>query len=333
MTTNLTDVNTWPSVYIVLLNWNGFEHTSACLASLKKAMYPNQHIIVVDNGSRDKSVEQLRKLVGNDPTTTLLENTENLGFARGCNVGLQYALKNGCDYALLLNNDAEVALGFLEVAVLAAESDPAIGLVGGKIYLPDRQRLWYAGGQINFVRGDVVIRGFRMIDQGQFDRPGETGFVTGAMMLIRRAVMEQVGLLPEEYFFGQEEWDYSVQVARAGYKLYYEPRSIAYHRSDGSHRNSDPKYVYNGYRNKLIFQQKYLPRGLWPVYLSALRTYRRLWAKRQIASLHDEDANIDQIIFALQCAIEDHCRSPRNAMTEADLTAFAARLAAQFNPH
>jgi GT2 family glycosyltransferase len=289
-------------------------------------------IVVVDNGSTDGSTEKLRKLVETAEHGVFIQNQSNLGFARGCNVGLQYALKNGCDYALLLNNDAEVAPGFLEAAVLAAESDPAIGLVGGKIYLPDRQRLWYAGGRINFVRGDVVIRGFRMIDQGQFDQPGETGFVTGAMMLIRRAVIEQVGLLPEEYFFGQEEWDYSVQVARAGYKLYYEPRSVAYHRSDGSHRNSEPKYVYNGYRNKLIFQQKYLPRRLWPVYLSALRMYRRVWAKRQIAGLHDKDADIDQIVFALQCAIEDHCRSPRNAVTEADLTAFSARLAAQFTP-
>ena len=319
--------NAWPLVSVVLLNWNGYEDTLFCLRSLEQATYPNMHVVVVDNGSRDGSPERLRSLLARCPNVALLENASNLGFARGCNVGLQWALQEGCDYVLLLNNDSVVDASFLEPAVSMAERDASIGLIGGKIYLEkDRKLLWYAGGHVDLWRGQAIVRGFKTPDEGQFDTAVEVGFVTGALMLIKRSVLLKVGVLPAEYFFGQEEWDYSLQVKRAGYKLYYVPEFVAVHMGDGSHSNADPKYVYNSYRNKLIFQQKFLPRTIWPIWLLAMRIYAKSTARRQLRVTHGEQAEMADLLFALEAAIADHRKYGIRPIVEQDLEEFEATL-------
>ncbi len=318
-----------PLVSAVLLNWNGYEHTSTCLASLAEASYPNLNIIVVDNGSKDASVEQLRELVRDRPAINLLENPENLGFARGCNVGIRYAYELGADYILLINNDSTAAPGFLEPAVKAAENDPSVGLVSGKIYLGrGGSELWYAGGNIDLLKGSVTVAGFRETDRGQYDQCRTIGFVTGALMLIKRSVIDSIGPLPEEYFFGQEEWDYSLAAQRAGFRLLYVPQFVTYHLSDGSHSNADPRFVYNSYRNKLIFQQKYLPRTLWPLWLGVFSIYSRSSARWQLQRAHAKKAEADDLLFALKKAISDHRKEGIRILTEADLQHFSVMLQA-----
>lgn len=319
----------WPAVSIVLLNWNGFEHTRACLESLEHVTYPNLRIIIVDNGSSDEYVTHLRELVRNRDATTLLESPDNLGFARGCNVGITHAYEDGADYVLLLNNDAIAAPGFLEPAVQVAERDPQVGLVGGKIYLGlGGSTLWYAGGDVDLLRGAVTIRGFRQVDRGQFDHIETVGFVTGALMLIKRAVIEKIGPLPAEYFFGIEEWDYSLAARRAGFRLLYVPEFVAYHLSDGSHSNADPRFVYNSYRNKLIFQEKFLPKPLYSLWLAVFSVYSWAGAQWQLRRAHSERADVHDLMFALRTAIDDHRKEGVRMITEADLHQFALRLEA-----
>lgn len=319
----------WPAVYVVILNWNGFEKTRTCVESLERAQYPRTNIVIVDNGSKDDSVRHLRELVKDEPLAVLLENSENLGFARGCNVGICHAIAQGADYVLLLNNDSTVSPGFLEPAVRAAEQDPGVGLVGGKIYLGmNGSALWYAGGDVDLWRGAVTVRGFRQPDRGQFDRCEPVGFVTGAMMLIKRAVIETIGPLPAEYFFGTEEWDYSLAARRAGFRLLYVPEFVAYHLSDGSHSNADPKFVYNSYRNKLIFQEKFLPKPLWTVWLAVFTAYSWAGAQWQLRRAHADRADLNDLMFALRTAIDDHRKEGIRMLTEADLHQFSLRLAA-----
>jgi GT2 family glycosyltransferase len=234
-----------------------------------------------------------------------------------------------CSYVLLLNNDAVPTSGFLEPAVEQAESDPRVGLVSGKV-LEDRatRKLWYAGGRIDFWRGKSVARGYGEIDVGQYENTVEVGFATGGLMLIKRRVLEDVGMLPEEYFFGQEEWDYSVAVSRRGYKLLYVPGFLVYHHGDGSHSNSDPKFVYNSYRNKLIFQQKYLAPLQWRAWFLMFDLYARLFARSAIRSLHSPDSDFEGILFALRAAIADHKKEGPRQMCEDDLFQFQRRLSA-----
>lgn len=303
---------TKPRVYTILLNWNNYEDTKTCLESLQQATYSNLRIVVVDNGSADGSGQRLRQEFPQHP---FVFNEGNLGFSKGCNRGTRVALEDkDCAYVLLLNNDAVVPPNFLEQAIDNAEADSGIGLVGGKVlHSPESKVISYAGGHIDRLRGQVVIRGFNEKDRGQYDEAGEVGFVTGAFMLIKREVLERVGLLPEEYFFGIEEWDYSLHVQQAGYKLYYVPEFVAYHKGDGSHWNYDPRFNYVSYRSKLIFQEKYLPKGLFPVWRIILCLYAKYRAKRvwrRIAQKYDTErdrkGSFDDMQFAFIKAIKDH---------------------------
>ena len=318
-----------PRVYAVVLNWENFADTTLCLNSLRQSGYENLRTIVVDNCSQDGSADQLREEF---PDLTFLSNEFNLGFARGCNVGIREAMKDpDCEYVLLLNNDAVLVPGTLQAGIQLAEGDPTIGAISGKVLSnPDSNAIWYAGGQIDRWRGQAIVRGFGEVDHGQYDLACEVGFVTGALMLIKRNVLGVVGLLPEEYFFGVEEWDYSLRIQRAGYKLYYAPGFKAYHKADGSHWNYDPKFVYNSYRNKLIFQEKYLPPLIFAVWKRAFSVYGKYLARRArqrlIAAQRFKGADavqFDDLDFAFARALKDH---GRNALSAKALAEFEADL-------
>ena len=322
-----------PLVYVVVLNWKGYAHTRKAIQSIAANSYQNYRLIAVDNGSQDGSVEALQKEF---PQFTFLVNEANLGFSKGCNVGIREALKDdNCAYVLLLNNDATILPDSLRAAVAFAENDPTMGAVSGKVLLSQPPHtIWYAGGRIDYWRAQAVIRGFGEIDRGQYETPCDTGFVTGALMLISRAALAKVGLLPEEYFFGVEEWDFSTRIQRAGLKLYYVPGFVAYHAADGSHWNYDPKFVYNAYRNKLIFQQAHLPRWLFPFWKAAFAFYGKYFATRARKRLIKrglfevtQTVEFDHLDFALAKAIEDHGKNP---MSEDVLNLFERELREHF---
>src|SRR2546421_9447387 len=186
-----------PLVIVVVLHWKNYDRTRAALKSLQRISYPNYRVTVVDNFSNDGSIENLQSEF---PQNSFVRNEENLGFSKGCNVGIREALKDDrCDYVMLMNNDATISPNSLAAAVAFAENDASSGVIGGKVLLSrPPYTISYAGGQIDFWRGQAVVRGFGEIDRGQYDEPSETGFVTGALMLIKRAVLTNIGLLPEE---------------------------------------------------------------------------------------------------------------------------------------
>jgi GT2 family glycosyltransferase len=309
-----------PKVAIVVLNWNGYHYTKACVESLERITWPNYEILIVDNGSTDGSAQKLRE---DFPRHQVLANPANLGFARGHNVGIRRALAGGADYVLLLSNDFVVAPGFLEPAVALAQSDAKIGMIGGKIYLLEKPGcLWYAGGRVSRLRGMAKVYGAHEKDRGQHDRVRRISFVSGAKMLIKRAVLENVGLLPEEYFFGIEEWDYSVAVRRAGYTLYYVPGFVSHHKVGGSYDQARPKYLYGWWRGRLIFQEKYCPIGFaawkWGCLLGHLVLGR--WRLSGLSR-----ATLAASHFALREALRDHARATSRSFSEADMDACERR--------
>jgi GT2 family glycosyltransferase len=309
-----------PKVAIVVLNWNGYHYTKACVESLERITWPNYEIIVVDNGSTDDSARKLRE---DFPRHQILANPTNLGFARGHNVGIRRALADGADYVLLLSNDFVVTPGFLEPALALAESDARIGMIGGKIYLLEQPgRLWYAGGRISRLRGMVKVYGARRKDRGQYERIRRISFVSGAKMLIKRAVLQNVGLLPEEYFFGIEEWDYSVAVGRAGYRMYYVPGFVSYHKVGGSYSQTRPKYLYGWWRGRLIFQEKYCPVGFWAWKWGCLLGHLAL-GRWRLSRLGRETLGVSY--FALREAFRDHQHATSRSFSEADMDACERR--------
>jgi len=241
-----------PQVTIIVLNWNGLNDTLDCLESLGQLDYKNYKVVVVDNGSVDGSVPVIRERF---PGVTIVENGENLGYAGGNNVGLRYAIVQGADYALLLNNDTVVDPAFLRILVDAVQAEPAVGIAGPTICYHERPDvIWSAGGAIDWQRGSTRMVGLDERDEGQFGaEPRTVDFVTGCAILVRRAVMEQVGLLDERFFAYYEETEWCVRVARAGYKILHVPLARMWHKISPSTQADSPLVHYYMTRNRLLF--------------------------------------------------------------------------------
>ena len=144
---------------------------------------------------------------------------------------MRYALEHGYDYALLLNNDTEVAPDFLAKLVYAAESEPAIGAVGPTIYYHERQDvIWSAGGVIDWWRGNSAMRGVGEQDRGQYGAPIDVDFVSGCALLCKCAALERAGLLDERFFMYYEETEWCVRIKRAGFRILHIPSARIWHK-------------------------------------------------------------------------------------------------------
>lgn len=244
--------HTLPQVIVIVLNWNGSADTLCCLESLEKITYPACEVLLVDNGSTDDSVAILRRAF---PQIQLIETGQNLGFVGGNNVGLEYARRTGAEYALLLNNDTEVAPDFLDHLVAAAESSPKVGISGPSIYYFDEpDTFWSAGGDIDWKRGLTSMVGIGQVEQGQYgEQPRPVDFVTGCALLIKMSVVAEVGMLDPRFFLYYEETEWCVRVSRAGYGILHVPASKIWHKISPVAREASPMVHYYMTRNRLLF--------------------------------------------------------------------------------
>lgn len=255
-----------PKIAIVILNWNGKKDTIECLNSLKKITYSNYEIILVDNGSADGSVEMLEKEY---PEINLIKNKENLGFTGGNNVGIKKALEHNADYVLLLNNDTIVEQDFLEKMVDVAEQDASIGIIGPKIYyysLP--YILWSAGGRYISFLGKARTYGINKIDRPEYNVQRKVSWVTGCAMMVKKEVFGKIGFLEEQYFSNYEDLDFCISAERMGYKIYYVPEAVIYHKVARDWGGLDnPLYIYYQIRNNLLFIKRKImfPKNIIPL--------------------------------------------------------------------
>jgi GT2 family glycosyltransferase len=217
-----------PLVYIVLVNWNGKAVTLDCLASLNTISYSNWRAVLVDNGSTDGSVDAIRTAY---PDVTVLEMKKNLRYAGGANVGIRYAVDHGAELVLTINNDTTVHPEFLAHLVNRIESDSTIGMVAPKIYYhDDPKRLWFAGASASMWTGTMRHFGIREIDRGQYDTPRELDHISGCCLLVRKEVIEMIGLFDEAFYLYAEDADWAMRCRRAGFRLFYEPRAMIWHK-------------------------------------------------------------------------------------------------------
>ena len=241
-------------VAIVVLNWNNAPDTIACLESVSKLRYPNYSVLVVDNGSTDDSVAQIR---GQFPKIEVLEAGVNLGYAEGNNIGIRHALRTGAKYLFVLNNDVRVAPDALDHLVSAAEGFPDAAFLGPKIYhLDNPGQIQSAGAELDYLWRSRQ-RGLDTPDTGQFDLLEEVDYVIGAAVLVRADLLEQVGLLDPDFFLYREDVDWCLRARRLGYRVLYVPEAKVWHRSHHVRENELPRITYYMTRNSLMLLAKH----------------------------------------------------------------------------
>ncbi len=247
------------SVVIVILNWNSVDDTLAAIESVLRMDYPNFHVVIVDNGSADDSVEKLTKM--EDGRVEIIRPAENLGFTGGCNLGFDWALQHGADYVWLLNSDAVTEVGTLASLVRMAEADPSIGLVTPLIAsLQEPSRMIYAGGFYDAELPSCNMT--RDIETGKkwVTEHSKEVLLLGTALLVRVDLIRRIGKLDDGFFAYWEDIDFSMRGNQAGFRNAVDFTSTVSHSEKfPTDRPEDikPHFWYYVARNEIRFWKKH----------------------------------------------------------------------------
>lgn len=218
-----------PLVYIIVITFSGKHHLQLCLPSLQKTNYGNYRIILIDNASIDDTVEYVK---GGFPNVRIVRNSENYGFAKGNNIAMRIATNEGAKYVLLLNDDTVILdPNWLRQAIVVAERDPMIGMVGFEL----------TADASKSSAPDLVVKDVERI--------------SGCALLIRSDVLKKVGFFDEVYFAYAEESDLEVRAMKAGYRL-KQINVPVYHKGKGSFSKIPITFAFLFIRNWIRFSIK-----------------------------------------------------------------------------
>lgn len=225
-----------PKVSVIVVNYRGAEHSVTCLRALRDDLdWPPEalELICVDNASGDGSAQQIAAAV---PQARLIRSDTNTGFAGGCNLGVTHATGEIVGF---LNSDARPHRDWVRAAVEAFRDGPAVAAVASKVLDWDGERIDYVDGGLTWY-GMGYKPHIGKPDDGAHDTARDVLFGTGAALLVRREVFERLGGFDERFFMFCEDVDLGWRLNLRGYRVRYEPRSIAYHRHHASLHGADP---------------------------------------------------------------------------------------------
>ena len=244
-----------PFVSIVTLNWNGLAVTLEFLESMKSSTYKNYEIIVVDNGSVIDPTDKI--IAGNYLNTKVVKSAINLGSAEGNNFGMRNSSPN-YDFCFQINNDAEITPDLIEKCLQPFYEDPNIGVVCPKIRFHHNPTIiQYAGfNKMNMLTGKTTAVGSLEEDNGQHDISGYTYSAHGAAMMVKREVVDKVGMMEEKYFVYYDESDWSARIIKAGFKIYYQAQGLCFHKESISMGKESPQKVYFMTRNRIFYMRR-----------------------------------------------------------------------------
>lgn len=255
-----------PRFSVVIPNWNGKQFLQVCLDSLLAQTYLNVEIIIADNASSDGSQAYIMQ---NYPSVILLELPTNRGFTGACNAGMEAATG---DFISLLNNDTEVDKNWVTAVVDAFQRHPEVGMVASKMLLFSQRDTIHTTGDGFRTNGSAYNRGVWEKDTGQYDLEDYVFSACGGSSAYRRTMLDQIGLLDDDYFFLLEDMDLGWRAQLANWRTLYTPFAIVYHHLSATGGGATASY-YDG-RNSLILLGKNLPIELW-------RKYRGQIVRRQ----------------------------------------------------
>lgn len=338
-----------PLVNIIILNWNGLNDTIDCINSVRDNDYPNFQIVIVDNGSDKENLDKLKAWCkasfsqfvaytkeeaesgGINSFETLLnvskaeeklifiENSENLGFAAGNNVGLRYVLKSNASFAMLLNNDTIIEKDSISILMnfLVLHKD-YVAITPQIRYFDPNDKIWNCGGDLTWYgnrkyhyAGDNTSK----VPQSGYKK---ISFITGCALLFKPVI---TGILTEKFFFGEEDMDFSFRQKIAGHKMACCFSSIIYHKISTSFKKVNASllgslYIY--YLSRLINNRQYSSSFMFIIkiimnlgYAILLMSFRYKVSPRQIfiliSTILKELRRIDRIDkdYYLKCLKED----------------------------
>ena len=238
-------------ISIITVNYNGINDTCELIDTIPFEKHSIE-MVVVDNASiKDEATIIQSKY----PFIKVIRSDQNLGFAGGNNLGIKAAQGK---YLFLVNNDTIFNDFNIEALISRLESSPKIGMVCPKI------RFTYGSRRIQFAGysslSKITVRnhaiGCNQPDDGSYNTAHPTPYAHGAAMMLKREIIDEVGLLPECYFLYYEELDWSLMITRAGYQIWYEPACTIFHKESQSTGQDSPLRTYYITRNRLLFVKR-----------------------------------------------------------------------------
>ena len=217
-----------PKINILILNWNGMDVLNGCLESILSSTYKNYTITVIDNGSKDKSIDNIDKI---SSKINIIKIGENLGYSKGYNFAFDKIKNHDDDYYLLLNNDTTMNKDTLESLFLAIKHFGPNNIYSPKIINSNNNSIWYAGGKINSLTNLSSHIGINSHEDTVIFKTDVTDFVSGCAMLIKKSLVESLNGFNEVFNFYYEDIDLCLRAKKAtDVKCIFVNNSIVYHK-------------------------------------------------------------------------------------------------------
>jgi GT2 family glycosyltransferase len=261
---------------VISVNYRGSADTAACVKSLRASTVPVE-IVVVDTTPNDPDLQAALKLAGD---VKLIRADANIGFGRGSNLGIEWALKRtSCEFIFLLNNDAVVFPDSIQHLEDAMAAWPAVGIAAPRIaFLDNPSTLWYGGGEIDWRRASAFTPGYRLDASSPLAMTErDVTFASGCALFVRRLAAIRLGGFDPRFFLYEEDTEFCLRASAEGVRIRYVPRSLILHRVQGSIRNgaSDPSdfwsvdnarlpfYAFHVMRNRMLNVHLHARRWQW----------------------------------------------------------------------
>lgn len=242
-------------VLIVILNFNGWEETLSCIDAVLSQTYKDFHVMLIENGSKDESLEKLAHFENNEKIT-FVKQPVNLGFAGGVNVGIRHAIEHDYEYIVLLNNDAVITETWLATLLETMEKVDA-SVVTGLLLSGDGKKIESTGD--SYSRWGLPFP--RQRDE-EVSAADDSDFVfggTAGASIYKTSLFEDIGLFDETFFAYFEDTDISYRAQLAGHKAYYEKSAIAYHDHGTTSKKIPGFTVQQTFKNLPLFFWKDVP--------------------------------------------------------------------------
>lgn len=231
-------------ILVIIVNFNGFTDTLACIDSILKSTI-KADIMIIDNASKEREDEKIKSIYSNILT---IRSEINLGFSGGNNLGIEYALGHDYQYVLLLNNDTVIAENMIEKLLLASGTTKVT--VPTMYYYSEPNKIWYGGGYINKKTGNAIHKYINCVCN--IKKNNSVTFITGCCIMLPAKILRDIGRLNDSYFMYCEDVEYSIKIQKSGYMMIHVADAKLWHKIGNSSGGDESNFtIYYMTRNRL----------------------------------------------------------------------------------